>query len=361
MAPRPQLSAASLRRADQGGAFVRLLAEVRANVDERLAAFFDERLSWCKPLGPDATAMLDAVRDLTVRGGKRLRPALLFAAYRAIDARAPAGVAYEAGVALELLQSYLLIHDDWMDRDEVRRGGPAVHVMLSRHFGTTALGEASAILAGDHAAALAQGVMAGLDAAPERVTIALLAFARMIEDTVLGQQLDLAGRTDDVERVHDLKTGSYTVRGPLLIGAALAGADDATMSALRELARPLGIAFQLRDDLLGSFGDTKMTGKPVGADVRSGKRTSLTVAAFAEANERDRRTLEATLGKRGATPQQIARVTAIYERSGARALVEARLRALEDEANALLGSIAISPRARVLLAGAAQALTTRAK
>jgi geranylgeranyl diphosphate synthase, type I len=340
---------------------VGLLAQVRANVDERLAAFFDERFSACAPLGPDAIAMLDAVRDLTLRGGKRLRPALLFAAYRAIEGHAPAGVAYEAGVALELLQSYLLIHDDWMDRDDVRRGGPAVHVMLTRHFGSRAVGEASAILAGDHAAALAQGVMAGLDAAPERVRVALSAFARMIEDTTLGQQLDLAGRTDDIERVHDLKTGSYTVRGPMLIGAALAGADDGTMSALCEMARPVGIAFQLRDDLLGTFGDPKTTGKPVGTDVRSGKRTSLTVEALARANAADRKTLEATLGRRSSTMRQIARVAAIYERSGARAAVEARLGVLEDEAKALLRGVGIRPRARAVLLGAVEALTTRAK
>jgi geranylgeranyl diphosphate synthase type I len=342
MAPRSQLSAA---------AFSALLKRVRAEVDARLASLFHRKLAGCRTLGDGTAAMLRATRDLTMRGGKRFRPALLCAAYRAVDARAPLGVAYDAGVALELLQSYFLIHDDWMDGDAVRRGGPSVH---------TVIGDASAVLAGDHAAALALGVLTETRARPERLSAALSLFASVQEDTILGQQMDVTG-SGDVERMHDLKTGSYTVRGPILLGATLAGADARTLRALARFARPLGIAFQLRDDLLGTFGNAKDTGKPVGSDVRSGKRTSLMVEALARAGAADRRTLETTLGRREAGRSEIAEVAAICERTGAHALVVARLYALVARARRTLSRIELAATGRGELDGAATALTSRTK
>src|SRR2546423_6164400 len=109
--------------------FQSLLREVRLEVDARLSALFQRKLTEAEPLGPDVVALVDALKDLTMRGGKRFRPALLFAAYRAVDDEAPDVTAFDAGAALELLQTYLLVHDDWMDRDDVRRGGPSVHAM----------------------------------------------------------------------------------------------------------------------------------------------------------------------------------------------------------------------------------------
>lgn len=373
MAPRPLPSSARARRpsgrdsvrgsrkANAGGSFGQLLERVRGEVDARLSGLLDAKVAEAARHGADVEAMAAAVRDLTMRGGKRFRPGLLVAAYRAVDEDAPEEAALDAGVALELLQTYLLVHDDWMDQDDVRRGGPAVHAMLARHFGSRSVGEASAILAGDWAAALALEALSRVEAAAARVARATAMFAQIQADAVCGQQLDLAGRPDDVEAMHDLKTGSYTVRGPLLLGATLAGARPAAMRALERYARPLGIAFQLRDDLLGAFGDPAATGKPTGSDIRSGKKTMLASEALSRVSPAERRAIADTLGRRDASDESVAAVTRLYETSGARTAVERRLDELVGASIHALDGAGLSERGAAWLASAAEALTARSR
>lgn len=344
---------------DEQASFEALLAHARREIDARLTTLLDSKLSEAARLSKDVEAMALSVRDLTMRGGKRFRPALALAAYRAIDENADEGPVLDAGVALELLQTYLLIHDDWMDQDELRRGGPSVHVMLSRHFGSRSLGETSSILAGDWASALALEALARLDLPGGRLGSVIATFARIHQDAVCGQQMDIAGQASSIEAMHDLKTGSYTVRGPILLGCALAGASPEQTRVLSRFARPLGIAFQLRDDLLGTFGDPEATGKPIGSDLRSGKRTMLVAVALDRASGADRETLAALLGKRDATEDEVAAVARIYETCGARAEVEARLDSLVREAIAELEAANLRPSGARCLTSAARALTLR--
>lgn len=348
---------------DDGGTgtnpFLLLLDGVRRNVDARLATLFETKLATSGPFGTDVVAMVGAVRELTMRGGKRLRPALLMAAYLAVDPRAAETIAIRAGAALELLQTYLLVHDDWMDQDDLRRGGPAVHVMLARHHGSRRTGASAAVLAGDYAAALALETLALVNAPADRIARTLAMFAHVQQDVICGQQLDLGARPRDIEAMHDLKSGSYTVRGPVLIGATLAGADTRVLMGLEHFANPLGVAFQLRDDLLGAFGDPEKTGKPAGSDIRSGKHTALWVEALALAKPADKRTLRATVGRRTATEKNIRAVVDIFERSGARATVERRIDELARKARAALGTLGLAERGSECLAGAIATLTSR--
>jgi geranylgeranyl diphosphate synthase type I len=360
MPPRAPTAAASVAK-KQGGAvdFDALLKQVRREVETRLTGHFERKLADAEPLGPDVVALVDALRDLTMRGGKRFRPALLFAAYHAVDESAPDAVAFDAGAALELLQTYLLVHDDWMDRDDVRRGGPAVHALLAHHFGSRTMGDAAALLAGDYASAMALEALASLDTAGDRVARAIQLFARIQQDAIRGQQIDLVGRPQNIEVMHDLKTGSYTVRGPMLLGAILAGAEPATLERLTRFANPLGVAFQLRDDLLGAFGHAKETGKPFGSDIRSGKKTALADEALSRVGVSDRHALTETLGRRDATDDEIKVVVALYERCGARAAVERRLSQLVKKATTALTSSGLSKRGTAWLLGAAATLTVR--
>ncbi|MCC6875734.1 MAG: polyprenyl synthetase family protein, partial [Sandaracinaceae bacterium] len=253
--------------------------EIRALVNERLQSYLREQRARAAALAPEAPELVDAVTTLTMRGGKRLRPAVLVAAFRAVAPEWHPAEVVDACAALELLQTYLLIHDDWMDGDDERRGGPSVHAALREAHGDTHLGDALAILAGDLACAQAWELLAlGGDVPPARRREAIAVFATMQHEVVIGQQLDLIG-TADISRMQQLKTGSYTVRGPLLLGAALAGASPPQTASLEAYGAPLGEAFQLRDDLLGTFGDPKQTGKPAGNDLRVGKRTALVRAA----------------------------------------------------------------------------------
>jgi geranylgeranyl diphosphate synthase type I len=170
------------------------------------------------------------------------------------------------------------------------------------------------------------------------------------------------GSVPSVETIHALKTASYTVTGPLLLGALLAGADDASCAELERFGRPLGIAFQLRDDLLGVFGDPSATGKPIWNDIRQGKRTSL--IAELRGDPQAEALLARTFGVASATDHDLEAVVHLMDASGAKSRVEARVRELCDEARSVLNTMAnskrLSPRGHVWLRGAASALGERA-
>src|SRR5450631_263641 len=338
--------------------FFGLLGAVQTEVDLRLRGFLETRLDVARRHGPEVLEMVSAVRDLCLRGGKRLRPALLVAGYRAASETADLEPALDAGVALELLQAYLLIHDDWMDGDLVRRGGPAVHAHLAKRFRSEHKGHASGILAGDYASAVALEALSQVEMKPSAALPALSCFAEMQLDASAGQQLDLIGGEYDVELAYQLKTGSYTVRGPLRLGAILASAGPATLRALDRFSSPIGVAFQLRDDLLSAFGEPKKTGKPLASDLRAGKRTALLAAGLKLAKGKELRALKRVVGNRTATEVELRAALAVLESSGARAVIEARVTEL---AGAGLREIkrGVSRQGAALLSGATEALTAR--
>ncbi len=334
-----------------------LVAEVRRAVDARLDEIRRASAAPAAAAGEEPAALAGALAELVRRGGTRLRPALLAAAARACG-RATDAAVIDAGCSWELLQAYFLVHDDWMDGDATRRGGPAVHVMLAARHRDDHLGASLAVLAGDLACAVAHRVLAAIEA-PREV---MVTFARVHEEVVLGQALDLTLAAHDagaVERMHALKTGSYTTRGPIELGAILAGATGEQRRALVSFAAPLGVAFQLRDDLLGAFGAEEETGKPVGSDIRARKRTSLIADALGRATPDDRAALERWL--EGGTPSEgeIASILMILERCGSRTAIEARVRALFDEARAALKTASFDREGLALLDALAIALVER--
>ncbi len=340
-------------------AFAALLRSVQNEVEARLLGLLDSSVEDAKRHGSEVVDMVAALRDLCSRGGKRLRPALVAAGARAARGGAPLELALDAGVALELLQAYFLIHDDWMDQDSERRGGPTVHVHLGRVFRSPEKGAASAILAGDYAVALATDVLTHLDLPARSASRVFTCYAEMQRDAVAGQQLDIIGRTGDVERTYRLKTASYTVKGPLTLGALLQGGSPRLLSALDHFSIPAGVAFQLRDDLIGVFGDPALTGKPRGGDLKAGKHTLLVTKALERARGKDLEALRKVLGNRRATELQVERAIAVLESTEAHQLVEARIEELTREALTALESKALSDEGRLLLRGAVEALTLR--
>lgn len=300
------------------------MADVRRAVDARLSAFFVEKRAAAARVAPECVELVISIETLTLRGGKRLRPAVLYAGYCAAGGAEDTSHCTDVGAALEVLQSYLLIHDDWMDGDDERRGGPSVHAALATQFGSRRLGDALAILAGDIASAWAWELLMAARFPPNRLHEALTTFRVVQEEVVFGQQLDLLG-AGDVALMHHLKTGSYTVRGPLELGALLAGGTDAQREALLRFGQPLGIAFQLRDDLLGTFGDPSTTGKPSGNDLRAGKRTALVLAAERLLDEGALAPLRAVIGHPEASEELVRAATRLLETCGARRRVEEEL------------------------------------
>lgn len=343
--------------ADPG--FLPYALDVKRIIDAALERFLGEKLADARRQGGPVVGVVEVIADLTMRGGKRLRPALMATAYEACGGGEPVALAM-GGVALELLQTYLLIHDDWMDNDDIRRGGPSAHVMLGRALGSATSGAVAAILAGDFACALAQEALLSLPMPPERLRAAAAELAIIQKDVIAGQLLDtqqVARDRDELERMHDLKTGSYTVRGPFELGAILAGAGPVQREALTAIARPLGIAFQLRDDVLGTFGVAEQTGKPTGNDLRSGKRTALVIELETDAVGAS--LLQSVLGNPDAEPAAIDAVIARMETGGAKACVENRIQCMVAQVLAHLPEAPFTAHGKALIAGAANALAFR--
>jgi geranylgeranyl diphosphate synthase type I len=327
--------------------------QVIARVNARLVSFLSAQRARADALTPRAGELVAALADLTMRGGKRLRSVAIYAGYCAVCADEAASGSdtdptTDVAAAVELLQTYLLIQDDWMDDDEERRGGPSVHAALAQRYGDPKLGASLAILAADLAMGFAFELLHSAKFPPHRAAEGRAAFTALHFEVVCGQQLDLLDHPD-VTLTHHLKTGSYTVRGPLKLGALVGDASPEQLLALERFGRPLGIAFQLRDDLLGTFGDTRATGKPAGHDLREGKNTALVAEARAVLGGEARDRLERVLGQRDASPAQLQEVTYSLETSGARARVEAQLTAQLQEAEQALSTAPLAPGGATLL------------
>jgi geranylgeranyl diphosphate synthase type I len=334
------------------------LEEVVGRSNARLAQFFAEKQGEASRTSPAAPALLEAVAEFTLRGGKRLRPAAVYAAFRAVCPDGELTRTLDVGAALELLQSYFLIQDDWMDGDDERRGGPAVHAALRRQHGDSHLGASLAMLAADLASGFAWELAAIAPFPAARLREGLAVFGRMHFEVVCGQQLDLLEHAD-VALVHQLKTGSYTVRGPCQLGALLGDASAAQLDALTRFATPLGLAFQLRDDLLSVFGDRTVVGKPVGNDLRAGKRTALVSEAERLLSGHERALFDDVLGNPDATDEAVASVGQALLDSGVREQLEARVGSLLDEAHGALTGAPLGNEGVAMLDALAHTLARR--
>jgi geranylgeranyl diphosphate synthase type I len=356
----------------QQAGFLEYSRVVKGEIDRALPVYFDDLDRSSQPdfLAKDVAPIIHALRALVERGGKRLRGVVLAAAYEGCGGGDRTAI-LSALVSFELLQGYLLTHDDWIDQDETRRGGPTVHAALRKHFDTAREAEIFAVLAGDFAAALSLRALCACPLPEERIARASRAMGDMLRNVVLGQMYDVRGSVerqhenmrDAIDRVYELKTASYTVAGPLTIGATLAGATDAQTRSLAAIARPLGILFQLKDDLLGVYGDPKITGKSASSDLRQGKFTALVVEASADPKVIEELSL---LRNASANPTVPVDADALIEslrdritRSGARARVEERIAKLLDEANVAIDATELTAHGKDLLHGAAAALGGR--
>ncbi len=335
------------------------LARFKAAFEEELRRLLAERRAEAARVGDAAVRICDAAAELSLRGGKRLRPYLMELAYAGLGGSEP-GRLLRAACSIELMQTFLLIHDDVMDRADTRRGKPTVHVLLAD--GDPHRGEALAILAGDAAAAWGALAIreAGFGVADTARAGAI--YQQIVADECYGQALDvdLETRADfgeaELLAVLHYKTTRYTVEGPLHLGAVLAGADDAILSRLSAVARPLGAAFQLRDDVLGLFGDESQTGKSVGGDVTEGKRTLLVHDTYALASAAEAAEVRAALGDPGA---DVARVQAIVRGCGALERANARMATWLEEARVALDEVGLAAPQRDLLLALADHLVGR--
>ncbi|WP_377642118.1 polyprenyl synthetase family protein [Oryzobacter terrae] len=352
-------------------------ADLRSRVQECLDLELAHQAQVVAELGPDVDDLLRAVADL-LRGGKRLRAAFLYWGHRAAG-RPDSDALVRLASAMEIFQAAALIHDDVMDDSDTRRGLPAAHrAMASAHAGRGWTGDpdrfglAGAVLAGNLCLTWADEVYATSGLAPDDVARGRPLFDRMRSQLMAGQFLDVvesmrpwtgveAGeRVERAGRVITYKSAKYTVEHPLLIGAATGGLDGEGTAALSRYGLDLGRAFQLRDDLLGVFGDPEATGKPAGDDLREGKRTVLLAHALAGADDGGRALLDQLVGRPDLDRDAVDELRGVIAGSGAVDVLEAEIGSLADSARAALASAAsLEAEAREVLLGLVDVATAR--
>ena len=340
-------------------------------VERRLARSYDA-VRRSTPSGVRPFLALN--REFSLRGGKRFRALLVLAGYHLASGRAPTP-AIPAAAALEHFQSWMLVHDDIIDHARTRRGGPTVHREVAdlhaRGHGVGSsddYGVGVAITLGDLEEPFAVGGVLDARATTARRLAALGDLVRMTRLTAYGQLLDLRNGTldpsrlteGDVLEVHRLKSAVYTVVSPLRIGALLAGARPAALVDLESVATDLGIAFQLRDDVLGAGFDAAQIGKSAN-DLVEGKRTLLVVRAWRDGSAADRAAIRRVLGNPDATTGEVERAREALRSSGSLAYSEKRITALTAGALRRLDRSRQIPAARKpMLVEVADRLTRRA-
>lgn len=300
--------------------------EIRREVDRALGRFLAVKAYQIAESGlPGLTVGL--LQDFVFRGGKRVRPLLCMLGWRAAGGSGLRDTVTEVAASLELFHAFALIHDDVMDRSATRRGRPAVHRLVAEQHAarTDAMwfGTSTAILTGDFALAWSAEMLHSSGLTTEQLTAVLPLLDAMRDEVLHGQLLDLQATTQDVGddrralAVIHYKTAKYTVERPLHIGATLAGAGSEFRQRLSAYAIPLGEAYQLRDDLLGVFGDPVVTGKPALDDLRDAKPTMLMSVAWRNADARQRQLLRELVGSPGLSEQGADAIRDVLVSTGA--------------------------------------------
>lgn len=346
-------------------------AAFRDRVQAVLDEFLDDQAALLAPLGADAARLVAEART-SVSGGKRFRAAFCYWGFRAIEPALPDDTALvRACAALELLHASALVHDDFMDASDTRRGRPATHRAFEAEHRQAAwtgdpeqYGAAAAILLGDLLLGWAGDMLRHCGLPTERVDAGLSLFELCRTEVIAGQFLDVsvqARARADVETAMTVlryKSAKYSIQRPLEIGAALAGATSTQLRELGAFGLPLGEAFQLRDDLLGVYGDPLATGKPAGDDLVEGKRTVLVALALSGAELTDAVRLDGALGS-PLDDAAVAELRQIIDSSGAHAQVERLIETLATEAVTALGLASIDEHAGAVLTELASAATQR--
>ena len=347
-----------------------------ADLRPRVQSVVDEVLAYQSGIlanvGPDLAPMVDALSDL-LRGGKRLRPAFCYWGWRSAGGDpAMDDAALRASAGLEFLQACALIHDDVMDGSDTRRGLPAAHRRFAgvhrdaEWLGSPeAFGVGAAILLGDLCLSWADELLLTSGVPAAHLGAAKRVYDEMRTELMAGQYLDLleqargGGSVERAMRVVRFKSAKYTIERPLHMGAALAGASPDVMAAYSGYGLPLGEAFQLRDDVLGVFGDPGETGKPAGDDLREGKRTVLIATAMDRATPAQAAQIRRHLGDPGLDATGVALLREVISETGALDHAEQLITSLTDQALAALDSVDLQQPAPEVLAGLAYAATRR--
>lgn len=300
-------------------------------IDKRLEVFFNSKISKAKEIDPIYEKLLLDMKKFIQRGGKRLRPTLMLLGYKAAGGE-DFTRALDASLSLEIFHNFVLIHDDVMDGDMTRYGGANMTGIYYKRFkkqlsesNARHTAESIAILAGELNEFFTFEILTQLDVDKEIIFEMMAHFQKVLFETGAGQQLDVMSsirgdlNLNKIEKVNYYKTAQYTVTSPLQLGVIAAGGDRKLMQNFAEFGAELGKAFQIADDLLGMFGSTRQTGKPVGSDIREGKQTLLMYYAKKLAKPLEWKAIETRLGQDNIANDDVKIVRNILKECGAQA------------------------------------------
>ncbi|MBO3143020.1 polyprenyl synthetase family protein [Dermatophilus congolensis] len=331
------------------------LADFRHEVQQAIDSALSEQRALVTPVGPESDQLLDAIAQL-LSGGKRFRALFCYQAYKAAGGTHD-HAAVRVGAALEFFQGAALIHDDVMDDSAVRRGAPAAHVAFAQAHREAGwersperFGLSGAVLAGDLCLVASEQLFLDSGLPLEELDRARIEFNTMRSQLMAGQWLEFvisnrgwknistAERIEQARKVVQFKSAKYSIEQPALIGADAAGINPTDRELLSRYGLAVGEAFQLRDDVLGVFGNPETTGKPAGDDLREGKRTVLLALALDAASPEETHFLASLIGEENLTSEQVERAREIFITTGAMERHETMIRAGAQTAHEALAA-----------------------
>ncbi len=340
--------------------------------DKELEQFLNLKIRQAGKISPVAYGMVGTLKKYILQSGKRIRPALMYYTYIALGGK-NVKQAMQAAMATEFMHTFLIIHDDIIDRDNLRRGNPSVHYFYRRsaegkftaESGAIHYGNSQAISVGNMAFSFANEVIAesGLE---EPIKGKLFKkISNIIFNTTIGEFYDVSAVLEknisekNVLIILEYKTARYTVEGPIHLGAILAGADKKTMKGLSNYSIPLGIAYQIQDDILGIFGSEKQTGKPVGADIKEGKKTLLIAKALEFGNTKQKEEINSALGNQKISNGKIEKICRIVKQTGSLEYSQDLAKKLSYKSNAALEKSGLNEKSKIFFAKVADFIISR--
>jgi geranylgeranyl diphosphate synthase type I len=308
---------------------IELLKNFKKRFEPYLREYFDKKLQQAGKIDVIAEEAVSMIKDYTISGGKRIRPAVLYYGYLAAGGRDSDKI-IKTSMSMELLHSFLLIHDDIIDKDASRHGVETIHERykkIGRKYSLTKdsdhFGNSMAIISGDMAASMACDIIFNADFPSDVIVKALDKLQKIVYVTIPGEMIDVimsyTGKAteEQILKMHEAKTARYTFEGPLQLGCLLAGGDESLLEKFSAYALPLGKAFQIRDDILGVFGNEKKLGKPVGSDIIEGKQTLLITKSLEKGSRGQRKIVKKSLNKKYISEEEIQEFRNIVEETGA--------------------------------------------
>lgn len=338
--------------------------KIQKEVDALILSFLKQNICSSKKIHAQAPDLFQEIQR-SFTGGKRIRPTLVAIGYLAAGGKNIKAI-LPAAAAVELFHLYALIHDDIIDRSRLRRFKPTTVFFLQKKMKNEHLGLSAAILAGDLTGAFADDLFLKCKIKDAVLKEALSVFSLLKKEVEIGQYLDLVlsrkknASLKDLVAILTYKTAKYSFERPLQIGAALNRGSLKLKQELSRFALPLGISFQIQDDILGVFGDAKEIGKPIDSDIKEGKLTFLSWAAYEKASLKEKKALKKTLGNARASKKATAAVKQFFKDSGAYQKAKSKSLQLIQEAKKFLDqSSSINPSGKLLLHGLADYLANR--